>query len=252
MIAMNAGRSSARQGRMVRRAVSRPNNYFLSFFAFFFSLRVFMPLAMTFLLQENNGNAPRELPRPHPCPLPRPGWGAQRVITIASLRSPTPGAEAGAGSGAGAGAGAGAEASLGAQNSGAFVHLRFDEDADERRIEQPVVHLHAENVERALRGNGAFVWAVARGERVVDVGHRHHARLDRDAAGREFARIAAAVEFLVMRVGDVGDGREVARPRDLLQEVECVRDVALDLDSLGCVEIAFADREDARFFGIEE
>src|SRR5204862_7080978 len=113
MIAMNAGRSSARQGRMVRRAVSRPNNYFLSFFAFFFSLRVFMPLAMTFLLQENNGKAPRELPRPHPCPLQRTGRDAPPVLTSSSLHPLTPHAEPRDAEDAGGGAAEGAEATLG-------------------------------------------------------------------------------------------------------------------------------------------
>src|SRR5207249_12311191 len=56
-------------------------------------------------------------------------------------------------------------------------------------------------------------------EGVVDVRHRHHARLDRDIGGGQLARIAAAVELLVMRVGDDRDAVQVLRPGDLAQKV---------------------------------
>src|SRR3712207_9004369 len=52
----------------------------------------------------------------------------------------------------------------------------------------------------------------------------HHARLHRDLLAADAARVALAVELLVVPVRDRGDAPELPRPRDLLEESERVRD----------------------------
>ena len=55
-----------------------------------------------------------------------------------------------------------------------------------------------------------------------------------------------------MGIRDVRHAGEVFRPRNLLKEVKRVRDVTLDLAALGRVEVAFANRQNARLFRIEQ
>src|SRR5207244_8258093 len=57
------------------------------------------------------------------------------------------------------------------------------------------------------------------------------------------ALIPAAGQLLVMAVGDVRDPLERARPGDLLQEAEGVRDVRFDLAPLRLRQRALADGE---------
>ena len=52
-----------------------------------------------------------------------------------------------------------------------------------------------------------LVGAIARGERVEDVGDAHHLGLERDLLGAQPIRVARAVEPLVVRAGDDGDPR---------------------------------------------
>src|ERR1051326_381163 len=61
MIAMNAERSSARQGRIDRRAVSRPNKLLLVLFRFLLFLARVHAFGHDVSPSENNGNAPRAL-----------------------------------------------------------------------------------------------------------------------------------------------------------------------------------------------
>src|SRR5690349_1003788 len=58
--------------------------------------------------------------------------------------------------------------------------LGLREDPDELAVDVAVLHLEAEDRERALDGDRLLVRAVARGERVEDVGDRHDLRGQRD------------------------------------------------------------------------
>ena len=71
-----------------------------------------------------------------------------------------------------------------------------------------------------------------RGQRVEDVGDRHHPRLQRDLGSRDAARVAAPVQLLVVAVRDLGHVAQVPRPRDLPQEAVRLLHVALDLQPL--------------------
>ena len=71
----------------------------------------------------------------------------------------------------------------------------------------------AQDVERALARHGALVGPVGRGERVVDVGDGHHARLHGDLEPVDAVRVAAPVQLLVVRVGDLRDRRAARASR---------------------------------------
>ena len=107
----------------------------------------------------------------------------------------------------------------------------------------PACALLAEDVERALHGDRGLVGPVARGERVEDVGDRHHPRLDRDLRSVPAGGVARAVELLVVRAGDLRDAAQLLRPRDLLEELVGVDDVRLDLAVLVRGQTAARDRE---------
>ena len=55
-----------------------------------------------------------------------------------------------------------------------------------------------------------------------------------------------------MRIRDVRDADEIFRPGNLQKEVERVRDMALDLVAFHRIEIALPDRENLRFFRLQE
>ena len=52
--------------------------------------------------------------------------------------------------------------------------------------------LPSQDVERAVARDGTLVGAVGRGQRIVDVGDRHDARLHGDLDARDAIRIAVA------------------------------------------------------------
>ena len=110
----------------------------------------------------------------------------------------------------------------------------------------------AQDVERGLDRDGGLVRAVRRGQRVEDVGDRHHARLERDLGRAPAQRVAGAVELFMVGARDLGNAAQLARPGDLAQEVERVDHVRLDLLELLLRQVAAGDREDPGFFGGDE
>ena len=94
-------------------------------------------------------------------------------------------------------------------------------------------------------GHGLLVGPVGGGERVVDVGDGHHLRLHGDGLAGDGARVAGAVELLVVGVGDLRHAAQGARPGDLREEAVGVRDVALDLLALLGGQRAAGDGERA-------
>ena len=108
-----------------------------------------------------------------------------------------------------------------------------------------------DDAERAIDGHGLLVGAVRRRERVEDVGDRHDARLDRDVARPQVARVAAAVEVLVVRARDARHVGEALPPGDLPEEVVRVHDVALDLDALDVGEAAAADLQRGHLLALD-
>src|SRR5438309_1556420 len=108
-------------------------------------------------------------------------------------------------------------------------NVGVDEDLQQVAVDLAPLRLVGEDVVRLLLRDGALVGTIRRGERVVDVGDRHHARRQRNLRLLQAARVAAAGELLVMAVGDVRHALERSRPGDLLQEAEGVRDVRFDL-----------------------
>src|ERR1051325_2100551 len=118
MIAAKAGRSSARQGRTIRRAVSRPNKLFLVLLRFLLLFARVHAFSHDVLLRRS-------------WQLAVGGWQewfhCQPLTANHQLNRTS-----------------------GPQHAGTLVDLRIDEHGDQRRIEQPFVHLHAQDVERAL------------------------------------------------------------------------------------------------------
>src|SRR5687768_8177996 len=104
----------------------------------------------------------------------------------------------------------------------------------------------AEDVERALDGHRLLVGSVPGDEGAEDVGDGHHARWDRDLTAGKPARIARAVQLLMMSIGDLRHIPVLARPGNFGQETEGMRDVALDLAPLLLGEAPPADRERAQ------
>ncbi len=122
----------------------------------------------------------------------------------------------------------------------AFEDARLQEDVEQGLVELPVGGLVLQDVDGAFHRHGLLVRPVPGHEGVEDVGDGHHPRLDRDLRRRETARIARAVELLVVGVGDVGDAAVLTGPGNLRQESVGVSDVALDLPSLALREAATA------------
>src|SRR6185503_14791884 len=110
----------------------------------------------------------------------------------------------------------------------ALPDARLAEDANEVGVEVLVFHAEVQDIQRALERNRFLVWAVARGERVVDVRDAHHLRLHGNLLGAETIRVAGAVQSLVVRAGDDGHAPQRFSPRNLGQEAEGVRDVPAD------------------------
>src|SRR5436190_3928467 len=130
-----------------------------------------------------------------------------------------------------------------------FEDSALDEQLEKVSVELPVFHFRGEDVECAVGRDRALVRPVLRGERVVDVADRHHARLYRNRVRRDATRISPAVHLLVMAIGDERDLLQLARPRNALQKLIGVRHVTLDLVALGVVEAALADRQVAHLVG---
>jgi len=129
---------------------------------------------------------------------------------------------------------------------------RLDERLQQVHIDHPLLRFLGENVERAFCRDGTLVGTVGGGEGVEDVGDRHHSRLHRDLGTSHAARVACAVQLLVVPVRDLRDAAELPRPRNLLEEPERVCHVRLDLAALAIVEIALSDHEKAQLLVAEE
>src|SRR5262249_38724370 len=110
--------------------------------------------------------------------------------------------------------------------------LRLDEDPEQLGVTLPALDLVGDDVERLVDGHRLLVRAVAGGQRVEDVADGHHARLDPNLLGLEPARIAGAIELLVVRARDLRNRAQAPPPRNGLEEVVGVDDVALDLAAL--------------------
>src|SRR6266487_4111270 len=83
-----------------------------------------------------------------------------------------------------------------------FPGFQVDEESEDVGVDGACLALLVENVQRALDGHGGLVGPIARGQRVEDVGHRHHARLQGDLGASPALGIAGAVELLVVGAGD--------------------------------------------------
>src|SRR5262249_40563550 len=129
---------------------------------------------------------------------------------------------------------------------GAGVDLGRDEKVEQLTVERAHAPLAVEDVERLLGRYGLLVWAVGRGERVVDIGDRHDLRLQRNVGGLHAERIARPVELFVMRPRNLGHAAELLAPRDALEEFPGVDDVRAHLVHLDVGEAAPRDGEDAR------
>src|SRR5712692_10939823 len=100
--------------------------------------------------------------------------------------------------------------------------MRGDENVEKVSVQLAVAGLVFQDVERRISRYCALVRAVLRGEGVVDVGDRHHLRLQRDLLGRQPARITRTVELLVVPISDLGNATHDRGPRNLAQEMEAV------------------------------
>src|SRR5581483_7106765 len=69
---------------------------------------------------------------------------------------------------------------------------RVDERGEQVRVDGALVRLELQNLDRALARNGSLVRTIGGGQRVVDVGDRHHPRLDRDVVAADAPWIALA------------------------------------------------------------
>ena len=122
-----------------------------------------------------------------------------------------------------------------------------------QRVELVPRGLVLEDLERAVARHGLLVGPVGRRQRVVDVADRQSARARAGCPpAPSAARVAGAVELLVVGVGDLGDAGEVRRPRDRREEAPGVGDVALDLRAAPRARGSPADGEEAELLGEEE
>src|SRR5882724_1839967 len=125
-----------------------------------------------------------------------------------------------------------------------LVNLRLDEDIEQRAVEVAGPSLVVQDVERFFLRDALLVGAIAGGERVVDVGDRHHPGLNGDLVAAASLGIAGAVELLVVRAGDLRDASELPRPRDPREEFVGVDHVGLYFLELRWRETAPGNRED--------
>ena len=97
---------------------------------------------------------------------------------------------------------------------------------------EPVRHVAADDLERLVLAQRGAIRALG-GERLVDVGHRQHAHRQRQVVGAQPARVAAAVEALVVRARH---RRQVLEAADPLEHPAREQRMLLDPGVLGVGE----------------
>src|ERR1700682_4236236 len=106
--------------------------------------------------------------------------------------------------------------------AGQAVNLGLQKNTEQLGIDLFVAHAELQNIEGAIRGNGALIRTVRSGQGVVNVADGHHLGLDGNLIRIQTERITLAVEFFMMRAGNFRDPVEFFGPRNLRQKIEAV------------------------------